>query len=1089
MEHKIEVEPGTVPVRSKPYRLSPLKEAAARENVALLIKNGLIRPSNSPWASPIVLVPKAGAPGKLRMVIDYRKLNSKTKKDAYPIPRIDECLALCRNAKWITTIDVKDAYHHIPMEESSKQFTAFLTPGGLHEWQVLPLGLCNAPATFQRHVDTVMRPFIGKSVAAYFDDVIVYSKGTLQEHIDQVVAVLARLKEAKLQAKPEKCHFAMKKAKILGHLVQEGTIRPDPDKISGITHFPLPQNVSHLRSFLGLANYYRDFIRNYTKIVSPLYELTRKNTPFEWSHSRMVAFQAIKDALTSAPCLYPADQNKPFILQTDASGEGLAAILVQPHDDGEHPVAFKSRRLTKAEKNYSATEQECLAVVWGVDEFDHHLSDCHFTVVTDHSALKWLPLNHFANKRLMRWALRLQELDFEVVHRPGKNNANADALSRYPVSDAVPMEDEDDQSHRLPPPPPEYKPPAHHKQPMPPLPPLQKRKTVQPAVAATALDASPSEENNTTNCIPLVNDGRFKEIVTAYPDDPKIGILYEHLKTGCKVYPATLSQADRRHLNQQTHHYHIDTQSGALYFSPHSSRGRVFSTLPGYHRLVIPQKYQQSLIELAHDSPFGSHMGIGKTFRRLSAYYQWDHMFEDVSNYIQSCAICVEHKLRRKDPASNISRLPVASSPLDFMSVDTIQLTGGKSGDLQYVVVFIDHFTRYVVAVPTTNLTAETIATVFLDEVCYKIGCPRVLLSDNGTEYNNKLFRTLCLRAGIKKLWSPAYHPQSNGIAERVNGTIKTALYTLVRDQPHRWSTLLAPVIFGINTSIDSHNFSPFWLMFGREGRAPGWVGPPADQDPAYLDEYVTRFYGDQTTAYNAVKAHQEEERKKLQALNDTKVSVVTYSPGDRVLLQSADSLTHKLPATDRTGTHFLPTYVGPYQVEKKLENSENLYEVTHLYHPGAPSELVSASRMRLIRMPPENEDNSQSLLDTHEILPGQQRLDPGDRPLPALDEEKKQNEDTLPPPLELPLDHPPSTPPLPPSTDLQPAAPNQPASSLPAPAPPSRYSLRHSIPKRPYDERLASLYAHPEALFGHVLRHSLPERGKPTGPPNETST
>ena len=250
-----------------------------------------------------MLVHKAGGVKNkdYRMCIDYRKVNKRTQLDAYPIPLIDDCLQMCRGAKWITTIDIKDAYHHIPMAEDSRQYTAFATSKGLFEWNVMPFGLYNAPATFQRHVDNILTPFVGRSVAAYFDDVIIYSSGTLEEHMKIVVEVLQTLSKNKLQASSKKCKFAMKEVKILGHYIKNGTILPDPDKINAITKFPRPTNVTELKPFLGLAGYYRKFISHSSLMASPLYELTRKNVPFDWSQNRLMAFEKIKHALTHAP--------------------------------------------------------------------------------------------------------------------------------------------------------------------------------------------------------------------------------------------------------------------------------------------------------------------------------------------------------------------------------------------------------------------------------------------------------------------------------------------------------------------------------------------------------------------------------------------------------------------------------------------------------------------------------------------------------------------------------------------------------------------------------------------------------------------
>ena len=433
------------PVKSAPYRQSPEKQAAIHNIVEKELTTGVVVPSNSPWASPVSLVPK-GLPdpvtGKTdwRMVIDYRRVNAKTRKDAYPVPLIEDCLNACKDADWMSIIDIKDAYHHIEMALESRGITAFVTADGLFEWTRMPFGLSNAPATFQRYVDQQLREFIGKFCAVFFDDCLVYTKGSLSKHMADVGKVLTRLHSVGLEASASKCRFAYKELLFVGHIVGKGTIKPDPDKIRAISEFPPPTNVTELKAFLGLANYYRRFIDGFASIASPLYQMLKKGVAFEWSQSRTIAFENLKAALLSSRCLYAPNHRLPFILQTDASGVGISGILSQIVEGEEHPVGFVSRQLNKAEQNYTATEWECLAVVWSIGQFEPLLIDKPFTIVTDHSALQWLATKKMENKRLTRWALTLQEYSYTIVHRPGKANANADALSRSPLTHTAPPE-------------------------------------------------------------------------------------------------------------------------------------------------------------------------------------------------------------------------------------------------------------------------------------------------------------------------------------------------------------------------------------------------------------------------------------------------------------------------------------------------------------------------------------------------------------------------------------------------------------------------------------------------------------------------
>ena len=351
-------------VSRAPYRTSPEKQEIIDKQVDNFLKRGIIRPSTSPWASPVTLQPK---PHKIkpewRFCIDYRGVNSQTEKDAYPMPLIQHCLEFCSKADWLTLIDIKDAYWHIEMDPASIPITAFVTRKGHFEWTRLPFGLCNAPATFQRYVNDVLREHLGVRCSAFFDDVNIFTTGTFEEHLADVEKVLTTLGDHGLEAALSKCRFAFKEVRYVGHVINKGTIKPDPEKVRAIAKYPIPVNIKELRSFLGLTNYYRQFVPEFALKAAPLYGLLKKNVKFQWGSDQQGAFNLLISALMGPTCLYAPDFTKEFILQTDASGNGISGVLAQKYNDGIHPIGFISRQLNAAERNYSATEQECLAVV------------------------------------------------------------------------------------------------------------------------------------------------------------------------------------------------------------------------------------------------------------------------------------------------------------------------------------------------------------------------------------------------------------------------------------------------------------------------------------------------------------------------------------------------------------------------------------------------------------------------------------------------------------------------------------------------------------------------------------------------------
>jgi transposase InsO family protein len=431
-KHTIQLEPGVTPINTRPYRLPESQKEEIDRQVKQLVEDGIIAPSESPWNSPLLIVPKKAGPDgkpKWRMVVDFRKLNEKTVGDAHPLPDITEILDQLGQSKYFTCLDMAMGYHQIELEAGEGPKTAFSTKQGHWEYLRLPFGLKTAPATFQKMMNSVLSGLTGTRCFVYLDDIVLYAR-SLAEHDVKLREVLDRLRTYKLKLQPEKCQFLRKEVNYLGHQITEAGVRPDPQKVAAIERFPTPTNPKQLKAFCGMISYYRRFIPNCSRIASPLYKLLKQEAKFEWTETQENAFQHLKSKLIKQPILQYPDFSKEFVLTTDASNQGLGAVLSQGPIGKDLPIAYASRSLNSAESHYTTSEKELLAVVWATKYFRPYLYGRTFKIVSDHKPLVWIMNVKDPGSRLMRWRIQLAEYTYEIVHKSGIQNTNADALSR-----------------------------------------------------------------------------------------------------------------------------------------------------------------------------------------------------------------------------------------------------------------------------------------------------------------------------------------------------------------------------------------------------------------------------------------------------------------------------------------------------------------------------------------------------------------------------------------------------------------------------------------------------------------------------------
>ncbi|QRV90335.1 Retrovirus-related Pol polyprotein from transposon [Ceratobasidium sp. AG-Ba] len=1010
------------PISIPPYSLSPAKTEAVVKQVKEWYRLGVIAPTKSPWAFPLIVVYRNNKP---RVCVDYRKINERIIVPQYPLPSQRKILDTTSGSKFLSCLDALSGFTQMRIREEDQDKTAFTCPIGHYKFIKFPFGLAHGPAEFQQRMDGTLAECNWDFLCVYIDDIIIFSK-SFEEHLAHIGLVLAAITKSGFTLSPKKCNFGFVSLLLLGHKVSRLGMSSHQEKVDAIINMAEPKNKKELMTLNGLIVYYAWMIPRMAEIMAPLFDLLKKETPWEWGPLQKEAFRLIKMALTSAPVLAFPEQDKPFRLYTDASNIGLSGVLQQiqiievkdlketqafnkleraykegkpvpklctPVPKEEHVMAggnstwnsenwletkipiervcaYWSRVLRPAERNYSATEREALALKEALTKFQAHLEGAQFTAFTDHNAL--LFANKFAatTTRLAKFSLFFTTYPgMTIMHRAGRVHDNADPLSQYLWR--IP--------HSTNPLPDNYKP-------------LQLKE----------------EEDALKNTFAEYGDSYAKDIdtlvshyVTTHLDEfePSTEVFRVHIGSEeqysqdyntATTYHLVASIADSE-ISRIREEYSKDPHYSKVlpWLSPESPTNKTH--YPQYamkdngliyyiggkegHRLCIPKTLVPEVIQEAHElATEGAHAGYARTYNRLCATYYWPNMADSVEVFTKTCDVCQKTKPRRHGKQGYLQPIPIPEQPFEVITVDFIMDLPESSG-YNSILVIVDKLTRYAHFIPChTHINEIDSAKLFRDHIWSHYGLPRQIISDRDARWTGAFWDHLTSLLGIKRALTTAHHPQADGQTEVMNQNLEIMLRSYIDQVKSNWSELLPALAFSYNTS--SHSVTrqtPAFLLRGYEPLRPAHL-------LANTSQYIPRIESNTAEDFSEeMKAARNKAKEAIcvgqiyqeRAYNKGRY-FAHYQPGDQVLinLKTLNLLKGK-------GTKLDQIYDGPFEVMEqispvtyrlRLPESYSMHPVINIAH----LEKYSTSSENIERsiLPPKRElDQDDNIYEVERIV------------------------------------------------------------------------------------------------------------------------
>lgn len=916
---------GHQPIRLKPYRTSLTQRPIVEKAVDDMLKANIIRPSKSSWAFPVVLVPKKNSKEK-RFCVDFRRLNQITKNYVWPLPHIDDVLASLGNSKVFTSLDLKSGYWQVPMDEKDREKVSFICHKGLYEFNCMPFGLTNAPSVFQELMTKVLS---GCDFAmAYLDDVIVYSP-TYEDHLKHLAEVFDRMREYGLKMKKNKCKFMKNEIKYLGFVVGKDGIKADSDKVRTIKEMKPPVDVRGVRAFIGCVSYYRRFCPKFSEIAIPLIKLTKKHSKFEWTQECQDAFEKLKIVLTEAPTLAFPDPKREYTLYTDASDNCVGAVLTQNFGQGEQPIHYLSHKLSDSQRKWPIVEKEAYAIFYALQKLDYYLHGATFTIKCDHKPLKYLLSSEMKNRKIQMWAIAISSYNCKIEYIKGKENEQADMLSRLDHSEET----------------------------------AELTSIEVGVINSQRIGVVKNSDMNRRDKDELTaSKVSLPDMEEEQKSDPELNKIRESLEDS-----STSEAVKRRYAVVNNLLYYLGKDEDD---NPHM-------------KLMVPEKYKDEVLKQYHDDC--CHWGIEKTFGLIRHNYHWTGLYKDVLQYVSSCITCKIRSMKKnKTPLQEMDQVcyPGQKWGLDLCGPYPESSTGAR-----YILTAVDLYSGWPEIWALPNKKTENIVQIVIDELIPRFSCPQKIVTDNGAEFKGHLFADMCKELNIQHIFTSPYHPQGNSKTERFHRVLNDMLSKKTTKHLEMWDSYLPAILASYRVGIsESSGYSPFYLMYTRDPVLPldNLLKP---RRRYFGEDYDKIALERQHEAFMNVRKNMRKAREKQKRYHDRTAIDVQYKVGDPVYIQNHRS---ECKLDDRWKSHYrIIEQTGPvtYVVRNQLNGNIQKVHADHLKLADLRDWPMPTSRsnMRKTKYVVAPEDTEQEDSETEMYMTAEEYDSEDDIPLAEL--------------------------------------------------------------------------------------------------------